>query len=124
MTHMLGEGFEFARYIGFHNVSQLIPDETLRKMGMGTLRFCEVHKPIYTALRPFNRELNLNEALSCMYLVYHGLDFGVDHGKMNKRLSDARAKGRMPESMMLFFNFPMQVTERQNTFHLVKRVHG
>ena len=67
MTHMLGECFQFARYIGFQKVSELIPDETLRKMRIVTIRFLEVDKQIYTALRPFHRELNLNEALSSMY---------------------------------------------------------
>ena len=43
---------------------------------------------------------------------------------MNKRFSDARAKGRMPDAKMLFYDFSEQVLELENTFHLVHRVQG
>ena len=38
--------------------------------------------------------------------------------RMNKRFSDARAKGRMPDANILFYDFSVNIPERQNTFHL------
>ena len=76
------------------------------------------------ALRPFDREVNLTEAHSCMYLVQHGTEFGVDPSLMNKRFSEGRAKGRMPDTRMLFYDFREHVPELENTFHLVIRVQG
>ena len=42
---------------------------------------------------------------------------------MKNRFGDVRAKGRMDEAKMLFYNFSVQVAELENTFHLVARVH-
>ena len=124
MTQMLCEGFQFARLIVYDEVSQLIPPVKLPKMGMGTVKFCEVDEQLYTTLRPFHREHNFNEAHSCIYLVKHGKDSGVDHAKMNKSFSDARGKGRMPDARMRLYNFAMHVAELRNTFPLVDRLQG
>ena len=88
MTALLGQGFLFARRVEYEEVSQLIPPEELRKMRVVTIKFCEVDERVYMAVRPFNRELNVNEGHSCMYLAQHGAEFGVDRSLMNKRFSD------------------------------------
>ena len=106
MTALLGEGFRFARRIDYEEVSQLIPLEKLRKMCVVSIKFCEVDERVYMAVRPFHRELNLNEAHSCMYLVQHGTEFGVDRSLMKKRFSDARAKGRMSTQGFSFTTSP------------------
>ena len=76
MTALLGEGFRFARRVEYEEVCQLIPLEKLPKMCVVTIKFCEVDERVYMAVRPFHRELNLNEAHSCMYLVQHGTELG------------------------------------------------
>ena len=102
---MLGEGLRFAKRLEYEEVSQLILPQKLRKMCVVAIRFCEVDERVYMAVRPFHRELNLNRAHSCMYLVQHCTEFGVVRSMMNKSFSHARAKGRMPDASMLFKNF-------------------
>ena len=60
---------------------------------------------VYMAVRPFHRELNRNEAHSCMYLAEHRAEFGADRSMMNNRFSDARSNDRMPDARMLFYDF-------------------
>ena len=122
MTALLDEGFRFPRRVEYEEVCQVIPLEKLRKMCVVTIKFCELDERVYMAVRPFHRELNLNEAHSFMYLVQIGREFGVDRSLMKKRFSDARAKGRMPDAKLLFNDFSLHVPVLQNTFHLVLRV--
>ena len=88
------------------------------------IKFCQVDEREYMAVRPFHRELNLNEGHSCSYMEQHGAEFGADRSLMNKRFRDARAKGRMTDAKILFFDFSEHIQELQNTFHLVIRVQG
>ena len=67
-----------ATYIESEEVSEIVPPEKLRKMGMVTIKFSEVVDQLSTALCPFHRELNLNDAHRCMYLGEYGSAIGVD----------------------------------------------
>ena len=76
------------------------------------------------AVRPFDRELNLNEGHSCIDLPQHGAEFVVDRSLINKRFSDARGKGRMSDAKMLFYDFSEHIGELENTIYLVIRLQG
>ena len=51
-----------------------------------------------------------------------GAEFAVDRSQMKKRFTEARAKGRMSDAMLLFPDFSEHIQELENTIHLVIRV--
>ena len=76
------------------------------------------------AMRPFMRELDVNEAHSWMYLLQHKEEFGVACPSRKKKVSDARGKCRMIDAMMPFNAFSQHVSELNDSSPLVVRVRG
>ena len=60
----VGRRFYVRATYRLRRVSQRMPQEQFRKMGIITLKVCEVGDQVYTALCPVHRELKFNEGHS------------------------------------------------------------
>ena len=107
MSDMIEPSFGVARRIKYDPLLPALDAQQPRKKALVLVRFYEVNDQVFMPVMPFHRELNRNEAHSCMALFQHAVASFLTRPPRIKRFADASTKGRMSDTRMLFSNFAL-----------------